>query len=496
MTTVACNVCSMKIVSENDRIYCFGGCDQILHTRCSDLSDAAAKAVRENNALQYMCFACRKKQTSLNDFQKQFTQLAKKVDELFDCIDKINLTLPNLVRAEFEKNNAALLPSVLSALSDKSRGCSVPSVAVFESSAAAAVDKPSYANVVRDSDDLNSKGKKRKAADDLNTNRQKRKVSSEDSAMFTRDAAESANNTSEGGLLRSGKRRNNVQLPMNNPISTPLLQPLPFVSCQSPCSPQRKSSTIMKMEQTVLIKPNAAQPADATKSDICEKLDPIEFAVKELRMKESGEVVIRCENQHLASKLFKAATDRLSEKYTVSTPKPLKPRLKIVGFSKSMNEEKLVDCLKKQNQAASSLDIQVIRITCNDKRKSNQMTAILETDARGFDVLMNLERVILAWDRCRVTEATDVGRCFNCSEYGHKAAACAKPPCCPKCSGDHKIDQCQEDAKKCVNCHQFNTKRQPPPDELLDVTHSSWSSDCPIYQKQLKKARQRIDFSI
>lgn len=492
MTSVICNVCSTRIASENDRIFCFGGCDQILHTRCSELSDTGAKAVRENNALQYMCFACRKKQSSLNDIQKQYTQLAKKVDELFDCINKNNLMLPNLVKTEIEKSNAILLPRILSAINDNSSDRNLPHVTVLESTAAVASgggDKPSYANVVRNSDDSNLKGKKRKAVDELNITCQKRKVPSKDSTTVT-----PAVDSTEGGLLRSGKRRNNVQHLIDNPISTPLQQPLPSASRQF--SSQPKSSTVMKMEQTVLIKPNTAQSADATKRDICEKLDPIEFAVKQLRFKESGEVAIRCDNPDLAANLFKAATERLTEKYTVSTQKPLKPRLKVVGFSKTMNEEKLVDCLKKQNQAASSLDIQVVCINRNEKRKSNQMSAILETDARAFDVLMKLERVTLGWERCRVTEAIDVRRCFNCSEYGHKAAACTKPSCCPKCSGDHKIGECKEDAEKCINCHHVNTKQQSSDDELLDVTHPSWSSECPIYQKQLKKARQRIDFSV
>lgn len=161
-----------------------------------------------------------------------------------------------------------------------------------------------------------------------------------------------------------------------------------------------------------------------------------------------------------------------------------------------MDEEKLLDCLRKQNQGTSLLEMKVIRITRREKRKSNQMSVILETDARGFDVLMKLQRVNLGWERCRVIEATDVMRCFNCSEYGHKAALCAKPACCPKCSGGHKVDACEQELEKCINCHNANTKRQVPHDELLDIIHSSWSNECPIFVKHLKKARQRIDFSI
>lgn len=161
-----------------------------------------------------------------------------------------------------------------------------------------------------------------------------------------------------------------------------------------------------------------------------------------------------------------------------------------------MDEEKLIACLKKQNQAADLLEMKVIRITHNENRKTNQMSAILETDAFGFDALMKLQRVNLGWERCKVLEATDVMRCFNCSEYGHKAASCIKPACCPKCSGEHKIDECKETREKCINCHHENAKRQTSHEELLGITHSAWSSECPIFLKHLKKARLRIDFSI
>lgn len=280
MTSVICSVCSQSIASENDRIYCFGGCEQILHTRCSDLSPAGAKAVRENSGLKYMCFDCRKKQTSLNDIQKQCGQLAKKVDDLFECVCKNNLALPGLVNAEIDRNNAVLLASILSALRDTGRNCSLPTCT--PESESLGIGKHSYANVVQQSNQL--KAKKRKAPDNLESNREKRKFSSEN----TTTDIDTAFSYEDGGLLRSGKRRRNIVNQSNDNVTrTPLLLPHPQ---DSPCprSPQRKSNTVLKMEQTVLIKPNQTQPAETTKRVICEKLDPVEFAVKELRLKETG----------------------------------------------------------------------------------------------------------------------------------------------------------------------------------------------------------------
>ncbi|XP_055523060.1 uncharacterized protein LOC129717229 [Wyeomyia smithii] len=62
---------------------------------------------------------------------------------------------------------------------------------------------------------------------------------------------------------------------------------------------------------------------------------------------------------------------------------------------------------------------------------------------------MKLQRVYVDWNRCWVQEDVNVNRCYNCSAYGHKASTCDKPPCCPKCAGDHKANECEADFEKC-----------------------------------------------
>lgn len=92
-------------------------------------------------------------------------------------------------------------------------------------------------------------------------------------------------------------------------------------------------------------------------------------------------------------------------------------------------------------------------------------------------------------------DATDALRCFNCSEFQHRAATCMKPACCPKCAGGHRVEDCDADFEKCINCHLENVQRSSKHDDLLDVAHSAWSHDCPINLKRLARARQKIDFA-
>ncbi|XP_014835679.1 PREDICTED: uncharacterized protein LOC106913655, partial [Poecilia mexicana] len=42
---------------------------------------------------------------------------------------------------------------------------------------------------------------------------------------------------------------------------------------------------------------------------------------------------------------------------------------------------------------------------------------------------------------------------FKCQRYGHIAAVCKGKQRCPKCGGDHKIEECKEETQeKCCNC--------------------------------------------
>jgi hypothetical protein len=70
-------------------------------------------------------------------------------------------------------------------------------------------------------------------------------------------------------------------------------------------------------------------------------------------------------------------------------------------------------------------------------------------------------------------------RCSHCQKFGHPQGACKikdiAPATCPKCSGPHKISECQSEAAKCPNCKGSHTATDPK---------------CPAHQKA--KRAQKI----
>lgn len=217
--------------------------------------------------------------------------------------------------------------------------------------------------------------------------------------------------------------------------------------------------------------------------------------MKGIRSKENGDVIVRCETSTHAQKLVSAAVDILSDDYEVSILKPLKPRLKVIGLSENLDASEFVSTLKKQNGLPDSSDVTLIHMRKIEKWKQFPFIAVLETDAQTFETLIQRQRVNIRWDRCQVTENVNVYRCFKCSRYGHKAATCVNPTCCPLCAGDHAVQECDATFEKCINCELKNKQRKLPYDELLNINHSAWSSECPVYQKRLKAVRKMVDYS-
>lgn len=95
--TVQCNVCTKAISTANDRVFCFGGCGQVLHFKCADLTNAASAVLRENVSIKYMCHDCRKNQVCLNTMADKCEDILRAINDIKDRLLKIE--------SDCERNN-------------------------------------------------------------------------------------------------------------------------------------------------------------------------------------------------------------------------------------------------------------------------------------------------------------------------------------------------------------------------------------------------------
>jgi hypothetical protein len=56
-----------------------------------------------------------------------------------------------------------------------------------------------------------------------------------------------------------------------------------------------------------------------------------------------------------------------------------------------------------------------------------------------------------------------VMQCFNCCEYGHRAANCKRKPRCGKCGGKHSTKECNSTTVQCAHCKD---------------SHEAWCHEC------------------
>lgn len=481
MTSVLCSVCIQKIIAENDRVYCFGGCHKIFHAKCSDLHSSAVTALRQNVGLKYMCFDCRKSQIDLNALKNDSTEIAATVAAMSKSIEELDTKLSETVRSQLDILQSSLMSRVKELIEKE--------VSNFQSKSTTVVAR-SYADVARSTRSIPS-------APVVNSSSAHRKGLSTPVSAITPIATDDMlcsndNLDDDRGWLRSGKRRGPRSAKNVNNIRLTPVQPDPAVV---PGSLAPKSGAIMRIEQTICFKPLEPQPVEVTKSDLQQNLDPVSYAVKNVRFKESGEAFIRCETREQALRMVSAAKKVFNEKYSVEIQNALKPRVKIIGFDESVTKDDLADMIKKQNVSLHDLEMQVVRLTKNEKHKSNPMTALIEVDASSLARLIKLQRLNIGWCRCRVVESINVNQCYNCFEYGHKASDCTAPACCPRCAECHEFSECESSYYKCVNCFKHNEQHKTDSDNQLDISHSSWSTRCPILQRRLNRAKQRIDYS-
>lgn len=115
---------------------------------------------------------------------------------------------------------------------------------------------------------------------------------------------------------------------------------------------------------------------------------------------------------------------------------------------------------------------------------------VIEISPQLRRLLLSRGYVFVGWKKCVVVDHLRVIRCFKCSNLGHIEKDCKSNIICPNCSGDHVLESCQSDEKKCVNCINFNKRFK----HNLAVDHSAKDTCCTVYKNFLEKLKARINY--
>lgn len=465
--SVQCNVCAKAINAANDRVFCFGGCGQVLHPKCADLTNAEALTLRENVSINFMCHDCRKKQVCLNT-------MAGKCEEILRAINDIKYRVKK-IESNCEGNK------LCEALKKSEQN-----VKIF-------VQETIKVQLSQ----LRSSGDKCLGAEKQNV--QNKGVSAVGEGLTGSDgnpsssyAVVTSGNIEENSdsVLRSGRVRNKGAV-------TPTVggNGHQINSAQSDANAEivideRGKSSKKPMDCTVRIKPAVQQTNQQTKKEVRNKINPSQMGIKSVRNGMNGAIIVECGTKTEAEGLLNKVRDELGDNYEAAIPQPKRPRIKILGVEDEYDDDELRTILKSQNDIENVQYLKVVKTIKRRRGVYTEFTLICETDPSTFEQIMRRGRLFIDLDSCRVTECVDILRCYKCCGFSHKSQECKNNLHCARCAGDHDIKECSSEQVKCINCAVSNKERKT----TLDVNHTAWSFDCPVYLKRVKFSRQYIGY--
>lgn len=243
----------------------------------------------------------------------------------------------------------------------------------------------------------------------------------------------------------------------------------------------------------LVIKPKEKQTVQKTKEELNKKVNPVNFKIVNVENRRNGTVVIQSESMDEREKIKKAIQDEISEKYEVKIPKEAEMHMVITDMNFKYNECELIEKLKKQNDAMKDSKVEIIK--CFETKRYNRtiFNAKIKIDNETYHKIIEMQKLNVGWEKCRIFDGTSIMQCFNCQGYNHKAGECRNETVCFKCHGNHKSRECNNEILNiCINCKKENTRLNMG----LDENHSTISKECPVYKNKLDLKKKRIGLDI
>lgn len=234
------------------------------------------------------------------------------------------------------------------------------------------------------------------------------------------------------------------------------------------------------------------QTCEATKTEIKNKLKKYNDIVNGLRNLNDGAILIECNNKESVKSMQADANETMGE-YEIKEIQRRRPKLKIVNISETFNSNELISQIIEQN-AFVKLDDDIVVIKIIEKRpnkfKEIYHTAIIEVNGDLFNRIMDAGHLAIGWERCKVYESVSVQRCYKCLGFNHRSSECKNVMACAKCAGHHHYNECRANTQKCINC--LKAAKNVRID--LNTNHGAYDEKCYVYQRQIERKRNRIDY--
>lgn len=256
-------------------------------------------------------------------------------------------------------------------------------------------------------------------------------------------------------------------------------------------------NSIKNMKEPVLVvKPMEKSDGTLLRQQLFNSINPekLQVGVHINKVTTKGDIILRCDNQQSLVKVKETIENSLSGNCSVALPTTFNPRVKIVGIHKEEYDQE-ADILRikivNQNNIIFGCVDDKLKIVFKYPIKDNKFNLVIELDPVLYNKVMEVGKLNIGWNRCKVFDHLSVMRCFKCCEYGHMQKQCTNPVVCPLCAGNHEKKDCQSNDLSCKNCVISNIKYKTND----DAKHAVWDRNCSCFKRMQTILRRKTNYS-
>lgn len=245
---------------------------------------------------------------------------------------------------------------------------------------------------------------------------------------------------------------------------------------------------VKELTPAIVVKANEQKSAETIMLDVKQNFSPKSSQVQNMRKTAKGDVLIECLTKEATEEFKKNVETKLGDKYTATIAGKRRPKVVVNGMEEKFSVEEIKKYLTSQNGLffKNESDYNIVHVFSTKKNHGFKMELCPEL----FHAVMEQGRLAIGWNTCKVEEAFNVSRCYNCNAFNHQAKSCKATRLCPKCGQEHDISQCQAETEKCSNCVSANESLKLN----LDINHAAWNASCMVLQRKILLDRRRINY--
>lgn len=248
--------------------------------------------------------------------------------------------------------------------------------------------------------------------------------------------------------------------------------------------------------ESIVVEPKEKQDGAETIKQLKSNIDvgKLGLGVEKIQKTKSGKVIIGCKHKEESCKFVDEIKKNMGKDYNIKINDKKMPKIKIIDIEEDIickkDDNQIVQMIQRQNDMKLEENIKMeIKKKAVGQKKDGMI--ILETDPKTHKFLMELNKIKLGWNKCRVYDCVSVLRCYNCWGYHHFAKECRNETKCRKCAGTHKENECTKTENKCINCIKMKVEYKV---NDIDENHCANDSNCECYKRIRMKAQKSIRY--